>query len=552
MRTRAVYVGAVLLLVLLLCESSYAWGPKAQEAITQAAMQSLRREIPSAFVGSEMSLQEGARAPDRVLEKYYSQRGAVEPFQAVATETRVLTVAGNRRLSDYLAYRFGMQGQIVADLLLPFGLPTNDRERQLKLMLERDIEFELDNLRHTPTKLKAIQDPEKAIAPARKYLADAKRFIESDYTSGQGFDGYSRRACHEWFQHAVDAVANVWYTALRNITIEPTVANPRMPPTPLVIEPYPTAEQMANFYVGETVYFILKGEKEFSEQSYSIFEQFNPGIPEAYAELGDAYYTTGDYERAMDEYRKGLALKSRWPKVESKVTNYYFDNGRQALTEGDGDPGSQPFKNLETALQSFKRILEVAPANRLAIEKKNEVETLLQAKSERLARAQERMASAQQLIGEGAAMESEGMYSEALVLYKNAEALYTFIEKQHAEFSAEAEEGQPSLPDEAADGSDDARMKIETVLSSALGNARDLIQRAGQRELEGNYTAAIASYDQVPGAVTFMLDGKIDFLATEYDSSLKEAEELKTKAAMKRADAQRALEQQQMATEGAA
>ena len=492
--------------------AAVAWGPKASRAICLSALQVVRRDVDRVFEGREDDIVAGATISDATMSRYAVQTGQVEPFQSVISQIALLRRANERGVTDYLAYRFGIVAKMTANTIQPFGIPKNSEEKMLKGRFDADIEEHVEGLepRYRHDRREFIYYPASYFRERRKFLSDAEYFIGHEYTEGDEYGDYTERAVAKHFEEAVSAVSDLWYTILSD--------RKYFGETP------PSPRDLAQYYAEQVDYFLKKSRPDKAEEAYATVLEVNPGLAAPYEELGDAQYRAGDYERAMEMYRRGLSMRGSWPEVEEKIVKHYTQTGATLLAKKTSE-------GYQVALQAYDKALEVSPGNPVAVRGREEVKAEMAALQARLARDRALLEGADRLFQEGSQAESAQDFVKAIDLYEKAAAVYTLVSSEFQELHMEAE-----------GGSEDAARQIGNIFSTAIREAENLMSQASQRELEGDYESAMRLYDRVPKTVSMITE--------KYPEPYAQAQRLKQSAAGKKAAAKTNLEKQETQGQG--
>jgi len=511
MRTRRL-ISTCLLLVLAsgaTMSTAMAWGPKASRAISLGALQVLRRDFEKLFEGREEDLVAGAMISDRDMLRYAVQGGQIEPFEPVVREIALLRDANERGLTDYLVYRFGVLAKMTAHVVQPYGIPQNEEEKKLKARLDADIEEHIDSLKlsYRPVVRESVYYPTRYFKERMRFLEDDKYFIKHAYTEGPGYGDYTKRAVAKHFEDAVNTVADVLYTVLGD--------REYFGETP------PSPRDVTQYYVGQVEYFLNKSRPEEAEEAYARFTELNPNLASPYEQLGDAYYRAGDYERAMREYRRGLRMRASWPEVEDKIVRYYTQQGAISLSQKTREA-------LQQARQFYELALNVSPGNPVAVSGQERAKAEIQAMDARLDRDRELLDGADRLFAEAQAAQTRQDLAAAVDLYEKGAAVYSLVSTEFKDEHGLAKEA-----------SSDCEIAIRSILTNAILEAKDLMNKASQAELEASYESAIRLYERVPGAVSVV--------AKKYTDQYDEAQKIIASAEAKKKSAQASLEAQKAA-----
>jgi len=503
-KRRGAFCVVLVVAVSVIMPTAMAWGPNASRGICLCALQVIRRDVEGVFQGRENDLIAGASISDQEMSPFVVLGGEIDPSELIVSQIALLRRANEAGMTDYLAFRFGVLAKMTANAIQPFGIPENEDEMKIKLKLDADVEKHVGDLNYRLVKREFIYYPASYFKERRRFLNDAKYFIRQEYSEKDEYGEYSRRAAAKYFEDAINAVADVWYTVFT--------------PREHFAETPPSPRDVAEYYAGQVDYFLKKSLPDKAEESYAIFSSVNPGLAALYEKVADAYYRAGNRERAMDEYRRGLSMKGSWREVEQKIVKYYTEAGGKLLTEKSGDA-------LQKALQSYEKALEVSPGDPEAISGRENARSEIEALQARLDRDKELIAGGERLIQEAGQAESARDLAKAIDLYEKAAAVYSLV-------SSEFKEEQSA----ARDASEDAANRIGTILTTALAEGQNLMNEASQRELEGQYEIAMKTYDRVPGAVSIV--------TKKYSDRYEEAQKLIQSATQKKAAAQASLERQ--------
>ena len=508
MRTKR-FISVCLLLVLTGSATmpvAMAWGPNASRAICLCALQILRRDIEGSFKGREDDLVAGAMISDQDMSRYAMQGGQIEPFEPIIRQITLLREVSERGMTDYLIFRFGVLAKMTANVVQPFGIPQNEDERRLKERFDADIEEHIDKLKlkYREQEREFIYYPARYFGERRKFIEDDKYFVRQEYSEGGGYGEYAKRAVAKQFEDAINVVADVFYTVLSERKY-----SGETPPSP---------RDVAQYYVGQVEYFLQKSRPDKAEEAYAIFIEVNPRLASPYEALGEAYYSAGQYERAMTEYRHGLRMRGSWPEVEEKIVRYYTEQGVKLLS-------MKTRAGLQQARQAYEMALNVSPGNPEAVSGRERAKVEIQAMDARLDRDRELLSGAERLFNEAQAGAAGKEYAKAIDLFEKAAAVFSLVSSEFDEQHNAAQEG-----------GEDAATAIRSIFSNALLDAETLMNRASQAELEGTYDQAIRYYNNVAGTVSV--------ITKKYAEQYQKAQSLIESATRKKTSAETGLEAQ--------
>jgi len=507
---------------------SYAWSPNASEIIARSALHAVRRDFGDALANNEAALVEGCSLPlDVITNQYVRESGLGNPALTVDREINVLRDIARLQFTEYAAFRFGVLGRIAAEITMPFGFPKDDMERSIKDVLDRDIDKVLSQMRYQYEQRQLVYSPSTYFAEQTRFMDIAEKRIAADYQQGVGFKGYARRAVPEYYRKSTSAMADVWFTILKDVQVKIISKRQYIPPPAERMKFFSSRSLLVDYFADEVIYFIEKGDMpSLVEESYLLFTMFNQdaALSKPYERLGDAFMAANDGDRAILEYRRGLNLKPTWNEVRNKIVRYYLTVGQTHL---DSRPQLPEYDPLEKALAAYKTLLEVDASHPLGNQKKNEVELAIAARERRRNWALELVDKARAV--EHAANEiKKDRPVQAIVQYKNAIALFNNVSDEFQEHYEGAQNGISR-----------AEKEINEIFAIVISSAEDVISQAQQSELNGNWAGAVQSYNQVPGLLGLFDNKQFE---GEYGEYYQSASELKASAERKRKEAQTSLE----------
>jgi len=465
-----------------------AWGPRAQRAITFAAIQMIRKHHPSAFKTKNNNYEEdvlnGAVASHEILAKSTPLNNDKEAVAVVASEIQLLREVRQYGTGSYFAFRMGSLGALVSDLILPYGMAWSANEMRLREQIEADIDASLDQYGFTPSRpgRQYVRNVQEYFQTVRRFYADNKRIIADDYTSGQRFNGFLRKGGQAYFGRAIEAAADVWYTVLR-IEGDPS----DMPPSPPIA---------ARYFVNEIGYLLNeKRNIHQANKTYANFVAVNPGLMELYEEVGDlycAYGTDEAKERGVREWR--IAHSQGGPhrrRVAEKLSAHYLRVG-EAYLEAASQPGASE-RALPNALEAFTQSLEFDRGSEMAAERLNETNVKIIEREERRELTVSIIASAEKVVKEAEKHRLNKDFANAIATYKQAISLFDAIDD---EFADQAKTASESI--KACD------KNINDVISEVIDAADEAIAAGDDAVSEHRWDQAMAAYESVEAIVSII------------------------------------------------
>jgi len=412
-RTLGISVVAVAMAVM----PAYGWGKVSQRIMSWTAIRALPPGQQQTLIPFEEKLIDGATSSDEVVARYFGKGSVSEMARAVAHEMSLLRMELRRGIDEYTAYRFGVLSQVIADLNQPFGGSRPPSEQQIEHISELRRQYELDvdralqSVRYDYKRRKRIYDTEAYFISARRYVQQAEFFLSQDYLRGNGFGQYGQRSLNLYFDNAVNAIADIWFTILRPSQIAP------------LIRPEPSA--IGLFRIEGIRYFLGIGQDRHAADAVVRLQTDGLMNAETDKQVSDVYYEANRHSRAIDGYLRVLEQQPNWPQVRARISNYYYALGSAYMKGG----------LLEEAQRAFERVLAHDPQYRPARLGLDTTIGLIAARSGRRNQLQVHMKMAE--ASEGRAMRSatDGDYAGAIRHLRNAAAIYSTVTTEfHREY----------------------------------------------------------------------------------------------------------------------
>lgn len=480
-------------LVFLMAFDSYAWGPEARRAIMNTALQLVRQELPQGyFQATRFRYQEdlirGALdGPSAFLE--HDLLSVHDAIAAITTQMQLLREAREFGVGSYFSYRMGALGALVADLYLPYSIVYGDapQAQELKRRIETDVDARVPTFSFRPgqRRVQYMRVPsDYFLGESRQFQGEAAELIAADYGKGIGYEGYLKSGARVFYERAVQAVADTWYTLLTPRGDARSVAGAT-----------PSREAITWYFVNEIEYLLLvkKNLKE-AEAAYAHFSKVNPGIPRAYESVGDHFYAFGAKARAVEEYNVAASFDT--PDRQSsvrKLARHYTDLGKELMAKAKGPDA--PEQALDEAVEAFRTALETDRTNLEAADLLSQAQVAKKERDERLQMTMEILASAEKTMLEADQMADNRMYDHAITTYRQAISLCKTVSE---EFRA-----QRQIANETAAKAENL---IAKIMNQVLDDAQDAIDD-GQDLVDDNmFDEGIAKYRSVEGILAVIPD----------------------------------------------
>ncbi len=525
MNSKRAFLSQVLLAVLIasLSVPAEAWGPDAQRKTALAALKVVRVEFDDALEGHLDAIEEGVREPQQVVLEMLGvspQDSLKTQLSQVVREMDRLKITSAHRVSDYTAYRFAVLSQFVGDVELPFAIPRNEEEKRLQEIYDQLLDENYKMLQYDFSEREFLHYPVDNFTQEHKSVEEGSQGIAQALNRGQGFNEQVANASLIYYMRAVNAIADVWYTILRE----------RDP----IRKPTLTDYEEARFYAQEVAYLARRGRglNDEAAVAYTDFEAQDQEEPRFYEMVGDAYLAFYHEERergtailvewererqktlldkgeeiirdaiaqigsrAMVEYVNALRINPDYAPVKEKGVAYYLVLGKEYLGKGQ----------LEDADISFASLLRFDSLNDEGIQLKADVKRLIEERNRRRARMEEFIATGDDLFEEAFALQEENDLSGTIKTYRQAGVFYNLVTDEFLTINQEAQQGYNRV---------DAQ--VDTIILTAIEEAEDSLS-LGKNEFDiGRYLNAIEHYDRAIQTIGF-----IDPTFTEWWDRVKE------------------------------
>ncbi len=511
MRHRVFFViVATIVAVAIFSGDAYAWGPRAQRAITGTSIQVVRRSMRDVFRSPQTKYDsdviKGALAGPAALRDSVGITTENRLMHRIEAEMLLLRHARNYSAGSYFAYRAGVLSALVSDMFLPFMLDTSVEGRRLAEQIRQDIDEHMNMLTYVPARERpmVVRNLRQYLERNRRYMRDAEILIQTDYTRGDGFDGYlANGGAQNAFTHAVQAVSDILYTVVQ---IEEDLGYLK-----------PSDESLTWYFVDNIEYLLKeKNNPQAAETIYDYFVRVNPGIHQAYEQIGDMYYEFGDKERAVQEWT--IALESRGPdrpRIVRKVANYYIERGDELVARAaEPDP---PANVLQDALVYFNRALGIDRGNEVAASAIHQTRVEQRRRDEREQTDREIVSAAETALAEANVLAERERLGEALDVYQRAVSLFDNVS---VEFRAQREQAER--------GKRDAQGHIRRVVTEIIHHSQSLIEE-GDRAIdeatrEEDFDAARRMYQNALAMLRHIPDDQSRALVESRDTEVERAE----------------------------
>lgn len=485
-------VAAVMAAVVFLQSSgAFAWGPRARQAIALAAVNLARQSIRTSDVSYEADILRGAADGVSALGGNFPLNNDDQAIDAVGLEIIILREAIKNGGGSHAAYRLGGLAALVSELMVPYGMVYTEDERELAAEIEQDLEDHVAQFAYSPTHptYRYLTNHRLYFEERRTFYEPDKEIIADDYRRGTGPRGLLRSAVRAYFDKSIEAVTDVWYTTL---VIEPGTREYR-----------PSNRQMAYYYISEIKYLLgVKQNPQFAERSYDLFQRYNPGLPMALVEIGDAFYALGaDIESAGGEeaFLRGQIIKRRgveeWQKAQripgdsrtaasQRLAKHFIEEGERLYAKGLSPEGKDT--DLPDALEAFKTALEYDLQNDIAASRVTETTMQITARRNRHELEQRFLEQASAAVKSAERSATEKDFGAALSSYSQA---INALAQVTADFK--------DLNTRARDEMNKINTAVKQVISDVYASANDAIEKGDAALINSNVDEAVRFYSSV-------------------------------------------------------
>ncbi|HOK89512.1 MAG TPA: hypothetical protein PK379_05760 [Candidatus Hydrogenedentes bacterium] len=332
-RCRAI---AGLLAVAVLCAGvdTWAWGPRAQNAVVATAFNLLIKTAGGELGRFRQDVLNGCSVSLSEVDRLYPQYGT-DPVNAIMTEMALLSSAGRGKFNAYFAYRLGLLGKMVAI----YAAPMRDAPVTYRNLYYSDADKAIDTIRFEPRPRRPVDGNYFPRLAAE--VATNNELILSEYRSGIGFGGAASQTFSQSASLTVAAILDVWTQMLAGNAIQGSVSD----------------AQLRDYVLEGCAYYLANRSMAEFEAALKNFSAIVAMTPDLRIRLGDMLYDRGQQERAIREYEQALAEAPDRRDIAQRVSRYYLDRGKEQLARNA----------LEDALKSLEQAVNADALNEEAV-----------------------------------------------------------------------------------------------------------------------------------------------------------------------------------------
>jgi len=482
---------AAMLLCIVCSPDVQAWGPRATRSITAMALQVLKHDFPNTFRPSgivgpnfERDVMTGASDGWQKLGDRLVLTSDETVIQAIASEILLLREARLYGPTSYFAYRMGVLASLTASIMLPYGFAWTPEEVELRRAIITDIEKNLDSYDFSvPQKHRTfIRSATDYFEQRRAFFEEDKRLIAHDYKTGVNYDGIMKQGGRAYFIRAIETIADVWNTVLRAdvVSKEFTLSKP-------------SARTLTWYFLDEMEFLINSKDNMVQvEKVYSNFEKVNPGIAEAYDQLGDIFYANTNEivkARGVVEWQKAYELGGPGrTRIGQKLSAHYMQDGEHYM-EIASKPGAED-TDLNNALNAFERALQYDRTSQKAAELIQATHVAIRERGERLEVTLNIIATGERIHEEANRARERGDFANAISTYRQSIGFFEAIDDEFREQANTAREKIRRL-----------RREITDVINEVLDAASQEIDNGDRAREQKQYDTALGHYNRVASVV---------------------------------------------------
>jgi len=468
-------------LALLACAPAGAWGPVAQRSIVATAFQVIGRGFADPFKTTDFNYEKdvlaGAEAGRAVLNTNGQLASVDSVLNTIGTEMQLLREVRKRGSGgSFFAYRMGVLAALASDAMFPLTFAKDTAGARLCKQVEADIDKHLKSYqaRTKQPRLEYVRNPVSYFQQRGTPFADGPTLLESDYTHGDGYNGYASSSSAALMQSTIEAVADVWFTVMR--------------PEGDASDVKPSEKSLTGYFTDQVVYQLRqKKNLREAERAYKQFAELKTQSLAAYETIGDAFYAFGPdgRDRAVQEWTNALTLDGpERAGIMVKLARHYLGLGK-AFLEMAPKPNA-PKDALPNALANFTKALEFDQSNEEAAKLINETQIQIAERDQRLELAIRTLSAAESVVKQAEQSSVDEQFAEAIAQYKKAITVFEQVGDEFAEqFNA------------ADTGKEDAKLKISQIIKKVLDSASDRIEDGDRLVDQKKFDDAIDQYNSV-------------------------------------------------------
>lgn len=330
-----------LLLSLAFVLPAQAWGPQTQVAIVSTAVQLVSQDRTIPLGNLRNYVRQGATISAEEQQALYPNF-SVDPVNTIKSEMYLLQAVKSGRIDPYFAYRLGILGKLVAQATAPLA----NAAPEIKNAYYGDVDQVIGQVELNPGPRRTV-DPNIYLEEVLREARGQDQTISSDYQSGQGFAGTARAALGIDASRSVNAVADILYTTLvENASLASVSANTKR-----------------DYFQRGVAFYLKRNNLAEAGNLYNRVESLGLMTPDYRKALGDLYYDSENFERAVEIYETVLLENPGRRDVSERIAAYFNQIGQEAQEAGRLEEAREAFERAGTAdmldARSRRNVLDV-------------------------------------------------------------------------------------------------------------------------------------------------------------------------------------------------
>ena len=462
-----------------------AWGPRSQQAVAISAMRLVKTKFPEAFGTGETKFDQdvlrGSQDGLNRLRQWYAINSPDQAMDAVDSEIQLLRRARQLGLDSYFEFRLGVLGGLVADLALPASVAYAESDHARIDRMNGDLDLRVENLIFTPrtTPRIYVRSAKEYTREYRNNFRELDRIVHEDYATGDGYQGVLKNGQNKFYSNAIEAVADVWYTILRD---EGDVGDIRTSDTALI-----------EYLISKIDYTLnIKNNTGDAERAYTEFGELKPTALENYEAIGDIFYNYSDAtrERGVREWERALEFPGKTrQRVVQKVGNHYLKVGEERLEEAQANARERD-AILLAAVDAFTNTLKFDRTNDRAADLLTQTNNEIRERNANRQTQIEIIAGAESVMQKAEEMKKLEDFSGAIQAYNQAQGLLAAV--------------SPDFPDQdesAKKRVGEIKKELNSINTGIIDKGNQLIAKGDRMVDSKKFDDAVNLYRQVQSIV---------------------------------------------------
>ena len=473
--------------VLVAAQDAFAWGSHSRKVIALGSLQLFREKYSEVFtagtISYEADLIRGADDGAAIYEDIYSLNDDQQTIEAVSSEIVLLRTARNYGAGSYFAYRMGTLSSLIAEIMIPYGVPFSPEDARLNNLASADLDAHIGEYSFSPKQgpFRFVRSAELYIGANRPFYPDDLDLIRNDYGGdGKGYEGFLDAAGQVYLERSIAATVDIWYSIY---TVDDRLFT------------FESSDRLLAFYFVEEIAYLLrvKQSMELAERAYRLFESVNTDLMEANQRIGDLFYEMGtprSKARAVREWKIAHRSIGSYRRSASKrLAQHFLGEGNDYLRKATGPSASET--DLGDALRSFRLALRYDGTNENAANRISDTSAAITDRNERYATQQRVISNSLTVMQQAERSILDKDYGNALTSYNSALILLDVVDSEFAD-----------LKTVAGDQLREIKKSMKDVVADVVGAASERIDAGDTATRSRNYEEALKQYTLVASIVS--------------------------------------------------